>query len=143
GMRQALLDSFPRITIVDLHGNRKRHEMTANGHPDFNLFSIAQGTAIGYFRKPPPSLASSIQAHFSRHDLLGNEAGKRVRLRDSPIALETDGPRESIAPRPSGPLYPFTCTPDAGHPSLPPGIPLNELMPCNSSLPVTARDHLV
>jgi hypothetical protein len=85
GMRQALLASFQRITIIDLHGNRKRHETTADGQPDHNLFGIAQGTAIGYFRSLPERVRSPDAASpptrdpgrsLSRHDVWGTRSEK-------------------------------------------------------------------
>jgi hypothetical protein len=208
GMRQSLLEAFPRVTIIDLHGNRKRHEMTLDGQPDFNLFGIAQGTAIGYFRKPPALHGQSPRPHFRRWDVVGTEVEKLRQLRHPEWDLSVDGgtsvgsapirkpsheptcgttrpqPASSSSsssplstagatagstampsrepalesfsepclqapalresdPRPVGPLYPFTPRGESEHPSLPSGIPLNELMPLGNSVPVTARDHLV
>ncbi|WKJ90595.1 N-6 DNA methylase [Methylomonas montana] len=49
GMRCHLLASFPKIRIVDLHGNSKKMEKTPEGDKDENVFDITQGTSIGLF----------------------------------------------------------------------------------------------
>jgi predicted helicase len=51
GMRHSLLKSFDDIYILDLHGNRKKHEQAPDGSKDENVFDIQQGVAIGIFVK--------------------------------------------------------------------------------------------
>lgn len=46
GMRQSLLDTFPDISVVDLHGNIKRKQKGKDGERDENVFDITQGVAI-------------------------------------------------------------------------------------------------
>ncbi len=46
GMRQSLLNSFPHIYILDLHGNSKKKEKCPDGSKDENVFDIQQGVAI-------------------------------------------------------------------------------------------------
>ena len=50
-MRKNLLDSFSEIYILNLHGDSKRKEKTANGKPDKNVFDITQGVAIIFLLK--------------------------------------------------------------------------------------------
>jgi hypothetical protein len=50
-MRRSLLQTFDDIYILDLHGNRKKHERTPDGSKDENVFDIQQGVAIGIFVK--------------------------------------------------------------------------------------------
>ena len=52
-MRHELLRVFPRIEIVDLHGNRKKHEISPDGSRDENVFGLDQGIAIGLLCRPP------------------------------------------------------------------------------------------
>ena len=52
GMRQALLKTFSRIQVLDLHGNVKKRERTASGQADGNPFAIEQGVAIGLLGRP-------------------------------------------------------------------------------------------
>jgi predicted helicase len=49
GMRYSLLQSFDEIYILDLHGNKKKHEHAPNGSKDENVFDIQQGVAISIF----------------------------------------------------------------------------------------------
>ena len=51
GMRRSLLQSFDDIYILDLHGNRKKHEQAPGGSKDENVFDIQQGVAISIFVK--------------------------------------------------------------------------------------------
>ena len=51
GMRHSLLQRFDDIYILDLHGNRKKHEQAPDGSKDENVFDIQQGVAISIFVK--------------------------------------------------------------------------------------------
>jgi predicted helicase len=51
GMRRSLLQTFDDIYILDLHGNRKKHEQAPDGSKDENVFDIQQGVAISIFVK--------------------------------------------------------------------------------------------
>jgi len=51
GMRQALMQDFDEIYILDLHGNSKKKEKSPDGSVDKNVFDIQQGVAIGIFVK--------------------------------------------------------------------------------------------
>jgi predicted helicase len=51
GMRQALMETFDDIYILDLHGNSKKKEKAPDGGKDENVFDIQQGVAIGIFVK--------------------------------------------------------------------------------------------
>ncbi len=51
GMRQALMDDFNEIYLLDLHGNAKKKEKSPDGDADKNVFDIQQGVAIGIFVK--------------------------------------------------------------------------------------------
>ncbi len=61
GMRHSLLQSFDEIYILDLHGNRKKHEQAPNGSKDENVFDIQQGVAISIFVKWRDSGAGEVQ----------------------------------------------------------------------------------
>ncbi|MDQ5823118.1 MAG: DNA methyltransferase [Chloroflexota bacterium] len=51
GMRQALMQTFTDIYVLDLHGSTKKQERSPDGSPDDNVFDIQQGVAIGIFVK--------------------------------------------------------------------------------------------
>jgi len=46
GMRQALMQDFDEIYVLDLHGNSKKKEKSPDGSLDQNVFDIQQGVAI-------------------------------------------------------------------------------------------------
>ena len=77
GMRQSLMQTFDDIYLLDLHGNVKKKEKTADGGKDDNVFDIQQGVAISLFvkrqntKKAPKQLASVQHA-----DLQGLRAAK-------------------------------------------------------------------
>jgi hypothetical protein len=65
GMRTEIMDSFPILRIVDLHGNIKKEERALDGSRDEGVFAIEEGTNItlaGKLRHP---------ANIARYDLLG------------------------------------------------------------------------
>src|SRR5207249_2730295 len=64
-MRHELLRVFPRIKIVDLHGNRKKQEVAPDGSRDENVFGLDQGTAIGLFCRPPHTPTRSVSEGYS------------------------------------------------------------------------------
>ncbi|MEK8017936.1 MAG: type ISP restriction/modification enzyme, partial [Candidatus Parabeggiatoa sp.] len=51
GMRQALMQDFDEIYVLDLHGNSKKKEKSPDGSLDKNVFDIQQGVAISLFVK--------------------------------------------------------------------------------------------
>jgi hypothetical protein len=46
GMRWELMQAFPSLRIVDLHGNIKKRERAPDGSADEGVFAIEEGTAI-------------------------------------------------------------------------------------------------
>ena len=51
GMRQALMQDFDEIYVLDLHGNSLKKEKAPDGSADKNVFDIQQGVAISLFVK--------------------------------------------------------------------------------------------
>jgi hypothetical protein len=43
GVRQQLMRTFPRIAVLDLHGNLKKKERAPDGGPDQSVFDIGAG----------------------------------------------------------------------------------------------------
>ncbi len=143
GVRQQLLTTFPRITVIDLHGNRKKKERSPDGQPDENVFEIAQGTAIGLLRRPADEGVSSQRMHGElwgdAEDKLGalNEAAlqSRSRAADAAFALQ--------AVHPAAPDYFFVPRAEAVAGEYAAAPRLTDLMPVNVTAPVTARDNFV
>ncbi|MDP2884780.1 MAG: type ISP restriction/modification enzyme, partial [Ignavibacteria bacterium] len=46
GMRQSLMESFPGLHVLDLHGNANKGERAPDGGEEQNVFEIKQGVAI-------------------------------------------------------------------------------------------------
>lgn len=143
GLRAALRDTFSRITVVDLHGNRKKRERAPDGQTDENVFAIEQGTAIGLFRR---AAAGSTSAAVWHGELWGaakeklrtlDEAAERLAREGGPCAVAlqqivSEAGQYFFVPRPLVAFEEYTAAP-----SLP------GLMPVNVTAPVTARDHFV
>lgn len=71
-MRKSLLDSFHDITILNLHGDKRKKETTPTGEGDENVFDIMQGVAIGIYSKPEHQKTPKLRYH----DLWGDRASK-------------------------------------------------------------------
>jgi predicted helicase len=50
-IRKHLLQTFDKISIIDLHGNAKKKETAPDGSKDENVFDIQQGVSINIFVK--------------------------------------------------------------------------------------------
>ena len=60
GMRQALMQDFDEIYVLDLHGNSKKKEKSPDGSLDKNVFDIQQGVAISLFVKHQSKQATQV-----------------------------------------------------------------------------------
>jgi predicted helicase len=81
GMRQALMETFDDLYLLDLHGNSKKKEQALDGSKDENVFDIQQGVAIAIFvkhakRKKP-------QVHVA--DMYGVRESKYAWLADNDV----------------------------------------------------------
>jgi hypothetical protein len=161
-MRHELLRVFPRIEIVDLHGNRKKHEVAPDGSRDENVFRLDQGVAISIFCRPYIPLPSgeggrrpgegveilarsaSEEPHhrasprLDYSELWGTRADKLAMLHDASLALRAS----ALAPHP--PDWRFIPAPNvARNREYDSAWSLADAMPVNTTAPVTARDHFV
>ena len=139
-LRRELLRVFPRIRLVDLHGNRKKGETAPDGCRDENVFGLDQGVAIGLFSRPPTQARRASEGFCDS----SNTPNSGARARKSSAALQT----LSLALWAScccarAPDWRFVPSRGASRPEYDAGWPLTELMPVNTSAPVTARDHFV
>jgi hypothetical protein len=100
GVRQSLLNTFSRISAVDLHGNRKKRETDPSGGRDENVFGIDQGVAIGLFCRAPGKSSAAIL----RADLWGTRDQKLLALRPDAPPL----PWQPIDPQSPNYAYPMT-----------------------------------
>jgi hypothetical protein len=130
-MRQQLLAAFPRISVVDLHGNRKGREVSPDASRDENVFGLDQGIAIGFFRRP--LLGAEKKIEFA--ELWGSREAKFERL--------SAGQIENLSYVPTAPEYRFAHQEGEIPPEYAAAPSLADLMPVHAAAPVTARDGFV
>ncbi|GAB4549393.1 MAG: hypothetical protein OHK0023_13830 [Anaerolineae bacterium] len=134
GMRQALLNAFSDIYILNLHGNSKKKEKAPDGSKDENVFDIQQGVCISLFikREGAPTPA---KIHYA--DLWGSRKDKYAWL-DSHEMDNTDW--QTLAP--STPFYLFVPQNTDLRAEYEQGWKVTDIFPVNSVGIVTARDDL-
>lgn len=143
GMRQQLMRTFARITVVDLHGNRKKKERAPRGGVDENVFGIEQGTAIGLFLRPP---GKGERCQVRHAELWGEADKKHAALSTVAACANSRRKRKGISTTrltPRGPDYVFVPRDDAIRREYERGYRLSDIMPANVTAPVTARDSFV
>jgi predicted helicase len=102
GMRQALINTFTEIYILDLHGDSRRRETAPDGGIDENVFDIQQGVAIALFVKEPGKTSATQIRH---GDLWGSREEKYKTLFETDISstiwseLQPESPFYIFAPR--------------------------------------------
>jgi predicted helicase len=74
-IRKCLLDGFNCIYILDLHGNSKKKETTADGSSDQNVFDIMQGVSINIFVRIDHT-TKKLHPRIFHYDLLGKRYEK-------------------------------------------------------------------
>ena len=137
GMRWALLTTFDRVFVFDLHGNLKKKEVTPDGSKDENVFDIEQGVAIGLFVKKSPSPDEISSPSVFHAECWGVRADKYAWLLANDLASAGWVDSES---RPRFYLFrPFGVTGTAEYDKW---QSVNDILPVNSVGIVTARDAL-
>ncbi|MDM8558449.1 type ISP restriction/modification enzyme [Candidatus Parabeggiatoa sp. HSG14] len=135
GMRQALMQDFDEIYILDLHGNSKKKEKCPDGSVDKNVFDIQQGVAIGIFVKHK-SKQTAIAKVFHA-ELWGERDGKYAWLEAQDVKT-TDW--EVL--KPTSPFYLFIPQNTELLDEYEQYWKVTDIMPVNSVGIVTARDNL-
>ncbi len=133
GMRQQLQRTFPRISLLDLHGNTRTGQRPPGGGDDQSVFAIEQGVAISLWRRPPHR---HLAARIEHGELWGTCAEKLA-------ALEGGRALPITRLEPHAPYYFFVPHDRTGESEYARGVPLPEAMPVNSTAAVTARDSFV
>ncbi|OUD12435.1 type ISP restriction/modification enzyme [Thioflexithrix psekupsensis] len=135
GMRQALMQDFNEIYLLDLHGNSKKRERTPEGNPDVNVFDIQQGVSIGIFIKHKKEYQRPAKVFHA--DLWGNRAAKDTYLNAHDISST-----QWTELKPTAPFYMFVPQNIDLKQEYEAGWKITEMMPINSVGIVTARDKL-
>jgi predicted helicase len=142
GMRQALMQEFDEIYLVDLHGNSKKKEKHPDGSNDKNVFDIQQGVAIGIFVKyqkkdlPGFKNLSGLAKVYHAH-LYGERKTKYQWLEENDIKNT-----EWTILKPQSPFYLFAPQNTNLLKEYLEYSKITEIMPMNSAGIVTARDNL-
>ncbi len=132
GMRWHLLQTFDKIYIINLHGNTLKGETSPDGSPDKNVFDIKQGVGIIIAIKKSPGKKLG-RVYYS--EIYGSRDHK-FKL------LNSDNIKFIPVKRDEKTCY-FMPKNTEGKEEYERGIPLNELMPVNSSGIVTMGDEFI
>jgi hypothetical protein len=97
GMRQSFMRQFPRLNVLDLHGNSTKKETTPEGGKDENVFDIKQGVAIFLARA---LIANGLPALVQHGDIYGLRERKYAELLTTTYASR---PLTQVSPSP--PFY--------------------------------------
>lgn len=142
GVRTEIIDSFPLLKIIDLHGNINKKEVAPDGTRDEGVFAIEEGTNITIAAK------KTAQSEITQIDLLGKlgegdlDQGKLAWLSRNGL----DSVRVALHPLP--PIYrltPMQSTQDGKNPlqaEFYEGAALPAIQSINSAGIVTANDEL-
>jgi hypothetical protein len=136
GMRRSLMQTFPRVRLLDLHGNAKKKERSPDGLEDKNVFDILQGVAIALDSLAP--LHGSQATSFVRHsELWGSRESKYDWLSHNSAASTVWNELT-----PDSPFYFFKPHNTACRSEYDEGWKLTDIFPINGVGVVTARDSL-
>jgi hypothetical protein len=132
GMRQSLMGTFPRLRVLDLHGNSNKKEQSTDGSDDKNVFDIRQGVAICLATRGGGNstiehadvwgLRETKYDWFSKHSVGNTAFGKLT---------------------PHSPFYFFEPQSTDCREEYDAGFKLTEAMPCFGLGFQSSRDHLV
>ncbi|MDD9979335.1 MAG: putative DNA binding domain-containing protein [Boseongicola sp.] len=131
GMRWHLMQSFPSISIIDLHGSTKKKETSEGGGLDQNVFDIEQGVGIGLFSSVAQKAGVSV-----RH-VYGDRETKFNALLNG---MEKSHPETLILP--SAPFFFFKDQDETHAEEYRAGTSVAKIFPSNVTGILTARDHV-
>ncbi|WP_202392089.1 type ISP restriction/modification enzyme [Pontixanthobacter gangjinensis] len=133
-MRFELMQSFQKITILNLHGDSNKKETSPDGSVDENVFDIRQGVSIAIFQKLHQSNSDCV---VKSADLFGKRGGKYKSL----ARLENQSTKfEEIEPK--SPYYFFTPKDFREAEKYDSGFRISDLIPLFNTGVKTDRDPL-
>ena len=141
GMRESLVATFPRVHLLDLHGNVKKKERAPDGGKDENVFDIQQGVAVGLFTAPPRG-AKPIRPVYNHADVWGVREQAGGGKYDQLVASDAASTEwKALSPKP--PLRLFVPRDDAQHAEYEAGWKITDIFLVHGVGMTTARDHVV
>jgi predicted helicase len=149
GMRWSLLQSFPFIRVLDLHGASIKQERCPDGSKDENVFDIQQGVAIGTFANTPRKADDS--RTYGHADLWGRRTGSASGDNGPPVveskydwlAQHAQSDVDWAPFVPQAPFFLFIPQDSALLEEYNRGWQISDAMPQRGAGIVTARDNLV
>jgi predicted helicase len=132
GMRQSLIGTYQKISVVDLHGNSNKKEASPDGSEDKNVFDIRQGVAICL------AIRGNIQKTIQHSNVWGSRHEKYAWMSRHHV-----GTTAFIELSPDSPYYFLEPQNKDCRSEYEKGWKINEAMPVNSAGFITARDHFV
>ena len=132
GMRQSLMATFPRLQVLDLHGNANKKEQAPDGSEDKNVFDIRQGVGICLATR------GGAKTTFGHADCWGSREAKYAWLTKHSI-----GNIDFSTLTPDSPYYFFGPQNTDSRAEYDTGWKINDAIPVNSAGFITARDHFV
>lgn len=132
GMRQSLLGSFCRLSIIDLHGNANKKEVSPDGSEDKNVFDIKQGVGICLATR------GSHELDVRHSDLWGSRETKYAWLGQNSVSST-----EFSYLAPDSPFYLFVPQSNEHRQEYEQWMKITEAMPLSSAGFITARDRFV
>ena len=132
GMRWHLAKTFDTIYLLDLHGNAKKKEAAPGGGKDENVFDIMQGVGIMIAVKNGKNTGDL--AEIFHAEIYGRRQTKYERLGAEVDFIKIESP---------SPSHYFVPKNTDGKGDYERGVPLNKLMPINSTGIVTMGDSFI
>lgn len=129
-MRQSLMETFAKISVLDLHGNVRKKETAPDGSKDENVFDIMQGVAITIASKH-----HGIQPAIQHAELYGLRQSKETQL-DKP-----QNPTHS-KPAPSKPFQLFVSKDEKLREEYETFWSVKDVFPLNSTCVMTRKDKI-
>ena len=136
GMRESLLKTFKRISVLDLHGSSKKREASPDGSPDVNVFDIQQGVAIALMARLTGQ--PDTQSHFEHAEMWGARQAKYDRLDEADVSTVS-----YTALSPCSPDYWFVPRDEGFAAEYASGWALDDILTARLSGVITARDGFV
>jgi len=133
GMRHNLLATFPRVTVLDMHGSLKKREVCPDGTPDKNVFDIETGVAISFLRN-----GGSAHASVAHAELWGTRESKYDWL-----LRHTLGTTKWSPASPSAEFYLFVPQNEDTKTEFSHLLSITEVFDSGSNGIQTSRDHVV
>jgi type I restriction-modification system DNA methylase subunit len=145
GMRFRLLETFDKISVIDLHGNSKRAENFEESKTDQNVFDIQQGVALIVAVKTKPTPHKRVRGKDNKIALAALKHANFWGTRDHKNALLSSSTLKACGLNeinPTEPYFMFVPRDFSASAHYNAGFAIREFMNENVTGVITARDDL-